>query len=210
MGLLQGQQAAEFDAMSGTKRLSDSVDECGCDHTFSCLLPDLKDIDPDDAFSSVPYEKGFNLLVHLSTKVGAVLAQFWRNSAQFCAIILTNLLVHLSTKVGAAGWADFVKAYIGRFKFTTLTSADFRSFFDEWSAAHGHADALRHRLAVSLHHRHVGRRVVHSRTPRRRAHQRGSASAAQRDARARRRHAEYAARRAVEEGRASVRAGDGR
>ena len=31
----------------------------------------LGEADPDDAFSSVPYEKGFNLLNYLSTVVGA-------------------------------------------------------------------------------------------------------------------------------------------
>ena len=101
----------DFCALSGLQHLHDDLAHFGHDNALTALNPKLEGIDPDDAFSSVPYEKGF------------------------------NFLVHLSTKVGAAGWADFVKAYIGRFKFTTLTSADFRSFFDEWSAAHGHADA---------------------------------------------------------------------
>lgn len=34
------------------------------------LVPDLAGIDPDDAFSLVPYEKGFNLLYALQTLVG--------------------------------------------------------------------------------------------------------------------------------------------
>ncbi len=33
-------------------------------------MPDLKGIDPDDAFSSVPYEKGFALLYYLEQLVG--------------------------------------------------------------------------------------------------------------------------------------------
>lgn len=54
MGILYGQPAAEFDAIGGVKRMTDDIEECGCDHTFTCLLPTLNNIDPDDAFSSVP------------------------------------------------------------------------------------------------------------------------------------------------------------
>lgn len=34
-----------------------SVDRFGHDHEFTKLIVDLKGKDPDDAFSSVPYEK---------------------------------------------------------------------------------------------------------------------------------------------------------
>jgi leukotriene-A4 hydrolase len=34
------------------------------------MIPDLKGKDPDDAFSSIPYEKGFNFLYHLDNLVG--------------------------------------------------------------------------------------------------------------------------------------------
>jgi leukotriene-A4 hydrolase len=40
------------------------------DHTFSKLMPDLTDVDPDDAFSRVPYEKGFTFLYFLESLVG--------------------------------------------------------------------------------------------------------------------------------------------
>ena len=35
----------------------DSVDRFGHDHEFTKLIVDLKGKDPDDAFSSIPYEK---------------------------------------------------------------------------------------------------------------------------------------------------------
>ena len=35
----------------------DSVNQSGHDHEFTKLVLDLKGKDPDDAFSSVPYEK---------------------------------------------------------------------------------------------------------------------------------------------------------
>jgi leukotriene-A4 hydrolase len=46
------------------------VEHFGHDHPFTKLVTDLKGKDPDDAFSSIPYEKGFNFLYHLETLVG--------------------------------------------------------------------------------------------------------------------------------------------
>jgi leukotriene-A4 hydrolase len=34
------------------------------------LVPNLEGIDPDDAFSAVPYEKGFSLLTYLTDIAG--------------------------------------------------------------------------------------------------------------------------------------------
>eukprot|EP00967_Tisochrysis_lutea_P072326 scaffold96312_cov30-Tisochrysis_lutea.AAC.2 len=42
----------------------------GADSPFTHLVPNLAGIDPDDAFSSVPYEKGFSLLTYLTEIVG--------------------------------------------------------------------------------------------------------------------------------------------
>lgn len=57
-------------------------------------VPDLSgDVDPDDAFSSVPYEKGFFFLYYLQSVVG-----------------------------GPAVFDPFFKEYIQAFSFKTLTS----------------------------------------------------------------------------------------
>lgn len=37
----------------------------GVNNPLTNLVPSLQDVDPDEAFSSVPYEKGFALLYHL-------------------------------------------------------------------------------------------------------------------------------------------------
>ena len=34
------------------------------------MIPNLEGVDPDDAFSSIPYKKGFSLLYQLETLVG--------------------------------------------------------------------------------------------------------------------------------------------
>lgn len=60
----------DFSAIIGWKALSDSIGNFGEDHNFTKLIPDLKGQDPDDAFSSVPYEKGFTLLYRLEKLIG--------------------------------------------------------------------------------------------------------------------------------------------
>ena len=64
------------------------------------LCLEYSDDDPDDAFSSVPYEKGFNLLYSLE-KI-----------------------------VGVDAFAVFMKAYFNHFKFGVVTSHTFRKFFE--------------------------------------------------------------------------------
>ena len=60
----------DFSAIIGWKALSDSIAQFGEQHNFTKLVPDLKGKDPDDAFSSVPYEKGFNFLYFIEKLIG--------------------------------------------------------------------------------------------------------------------------------------------
>lgn len=68
--VLGGDQHRDFSAIIGWKALSDSIAQFGEDHEFTKMIPNLKGQDPDDAFSSVPYEKGFVFLYHLEKLVG--------------------------------------------------------------------------------------------------------------------------------------------
>ena len=86
----------DFDAIGGWKDLKDSVEEMP--EGYTKLIPDLGDGDPDDAFSSIPYEKGFNLLYSLEKMVG-------------------------KEKFG-----EFTKAYFNEFKFGVITSEKFQKF----------------------------------------------------------------------------------
>ncbi|KAG6999342.1 ubiquitin carboxyl-terminal hydrolase 34 [Physcia stellaris] len=67
---IHGEQYRDFSAIIGWKALSDSIREFGEDHEFTKLVIDLKGQDPDDAFSTVPYEKGFTFLYHLEKQIG--------------------------------------------------------------------------------------------------------------------------------------------
>jgi len=108
MAYLRGPAVFDFDAAIGLKALQDCIDHYGPSHKFTALVPDLSgDVDPDDAFSSVPYEKGFFFLYYLQTVVG-----------------------------GAAAFDPFFREYIKAYSFKTLTSEEFKSFFLSHFAGH--------------------------------------------------------------------------
>ena len=50
--------------------VADSVDQFGHDHEFTKLIVNHKGVDPDDVFSSIPYEKGFHFLYFLDRTIG--------------------------------------------------------------------------------------------------------------------------------------------
>ncbi|GMH71266.1 hypothetical protein TrST_g3316 [Triparma strigata] len=92
----------DFDAIGGWKHLTDDVALLPED--FTRLIPKIGGSDPDDAFSGVPYEKGF------------------------------NLLISLERIVGTPAFEDFAKAYLKRFKFVTVTSQEFKTYFESYFA----------------------------------------------------------------------------
>lgn len=99
-----GDKHRDFSAIIGWKALTDSIAQFGEDHEFTKLIPDLKGKDPDDAFSSIPYEKGF------------------------------TFLYHLEKLLGRENWDKFIPHYFTVFKQRSLDSYDFKatllSFFE--------------------------------------------------------------------------------
>ena len=66
IGRINGEKALQFDAANGYLDLLDGIHELGEKHNFTALVPDLSGgVDPDDAFSKIPYEKGFYFLYYL-------------------------------------------------------------------------------------------------------------------------------------------------
>ncbi|OLL25450.1 Leukotriene A-4 hydrolase [Neolecta irregularis DAH-3] len=104
---IHGEATGEFSAIIGWKALRESVDQYGKDHEFTKLMPNLEGKDPDDAFSSVPYEKGFNLIYHIQTVVG-----------------------------GAEIFERFMPAYFTRFENQSISTADFKEYLYEWFERH--------------------------------------------------------------------------
>lgn len=71
-GLIHGEPTRHFSAIIGWSDLENSIRAMGDSaERYSTLVQNLKDrSDPDDAFSTVPYEKGFNLLFLIEQVVG--------------------------------------------------------------------------------------------------------------------------------------------
>jgi len=97
MAAVHGEPHRDFSAIIGWKALSDSIERFGEDHEFTKLIVDLKGKDPDDAFSSIPYEKGF------------------------------NFLYHLEKLIGKAKWDKFIPHYFNTYKFKSVDSYEFKS-----------------------------------------------------------------------------------
>ncbi|KAG3071469.1 Leukotriene A-4 hydrolase [Phytophthora idaei] len=95
----------DLKAALGMRGLVEAIQSFGPSHPYTALVPNTEGVDPDDVFSRVPYEKGFNFLHYLSSVVG---------SEEFDL---------------------FAQAYIQKFKFQTVTSQDFRVFFEKHFAA---------------------------------------------------------------------------
>ena len=89
----------KLSAQIGWKHLEDDIALFGSDNGFTNLVWPLSGEDPDEAFSRVPYEKGF------------------------------NLLMRLERIVGTENFEAFAKSYIAKFKFQTVTSQDFKDHF---------------------------------------------------------------------------------
>lgn len=60
-----GDEWRAFSSIIGWRALAESVAQFGDQHEFTKLVIDLKGKDPDDAFSSIPYEKGFHFLYYI-------------------------------------------------------------------------------------------------------------------------------------------------
>jgi len=89
----------DFDAIGGWKHLSDTVKH-EMPRELTSLVLNMGDMDPDEAYSSVAYEKG------------------------------CNLLYTLEQKVGSPAFEKFFQAYIQTFASKTVTSEEFRAYFN--------------------------------------------------------------------------------
>jgi leukotriene A-4 hydrolase/aminopeptidase len=85
----------------GQQALDAAVARFGVDSPLTRLRPQLQGVDPDDAFSSIPYEKG------------------------------ARFVVVLERAVGRQRFDRFMLDYMHRFRFQSITSEEFLQFLDE-------------------------------------------------------------------------------
>ena len=96
--ILHGEDAAALGWAMGQKALEDSLDRFKDEPHLTVLRMHLEGIDPDDAFSSIPYEKG------------------------------ARLVAALERQVGEAAFAAFIHDYMAAFRFTSITTEQFCAF----------------------------------------------------------------------------------
>ncbi len=118
---LHGEKASALRWAIGQAALDESVARFGADSPLTKLRTDLRGVDPDDAFSSIPYEKGARFVYVLEHAVGR--QQFDR----------------------------FMRKYIQTFRFTSITSEEFLEFLEKelpGTAAAVNADAWLHQTGM--------------------------------------------------------------
>ncbi|KAI8616940.1 peptidase family M1-domain-containing protein [Chytriomyces sp. MP71] len=128
---LHGEPSRHFSALLGVKALQESVDhyeEIGAPQ-YTRLVQDLKGVDPDDAFSSVPYEKGYHLLHHLETILGGI--------EVFDGYLKNHVETFSHRSITSFEFKDNLYAYFervhGKEKVAALDTVD----WDAWFYSHG-------------------------------------------------------------------------
>jgi len=97
---LHGEEATVLAWAIGEKALEESMERFGPGSPLTRLRTDLAGTDPDDAFSSVPYEKG----------------------ARFVTL--------LERTAGRERFDRFMRDYMARFRFTSITTEEFLAFLE--------------------------------------------------------------------------------
>lgn len=101
LGRMRGEQTRHFSAILGWRDLEETVNsQFSPTHPFTALVPDLSGVDPDDAFSTIPYEKGSTFLWYLEELVG-----------------------------GSEKFEPFLRAYYVHFIYQSITTDQFKTFF---------------------------------------------------------------------------------
>ena len=98
---LHGEESSALRWAVGQKVLTESITRFGIDSPLTKLRTDLRGVDPDDAFSSVPYEKG------------------------------ARFVTAMERQVGRERFGQFIRKYIETFRFTSITTEEFIAFLNQ-------------------------------------------------------------------------------
>ena len=69
-GMIFGEDMENLEGLVGNSELENDIEMFGEENNYTQLMPNYEGVDPDDGFSSVPYEKGYQFLVYLESLVG--------------------------------------------------------------------------------------------------------------------------------------------
>jgi leukotriene-A4 hydrolase len=65
-----GEDYYKIEAYNANSGMLDDIEGFGEDESYSSLFPNTAGKNPDDSFSTVPYEKGFQFLTFLESFIG--------------------------------------------------------------------------------------------------------------------------------------------
>ena len=102
---LYGTEVAKLSSQIGYFTLTEQILNFGESHDYTSLHPYLVGVNFDDAFSDIPYEKGYNFLYHIE--------QLINNEAQEDLFKI------------------IIRTYFTEFKYKTITYIAFRTFIEE-------------------------------------------------------------------------------
>ncbi|XP_015767938.1 PREDICTED: leukotriene A-4 hydrolase-like, partial [Acropora digitifera] len=101
LGRRRGEKMVDFYYIGGWKTLKDSVKQFPADSPATQLVQVLKETDPDDSFSSVPYEKGSCFLYYLEQILG-----------------------------GPEVFEPFLRSYLETYQYQTVTTSEWKSYLE--------------------------------------------------------------------------------
>ena len=99
---LLGKEMSNLESIVGYNSLLSAIKMIGEESSFTSLNPNFEGIDPDDGFSTVPYEKGF------------------------------QFLCYLEEKVGEDDFKEIMGLYINKYKYKSVDWTDFKSVYEEY------------------------------------------------------------------------------
>ncbi|KAJ2798589.1 Leucyl aminopeptidase yscIV, partial [Coemansia guatemalensis] len=112
----------------GEADLTESVRFYGKDSPLTALVPKLDGVDPDDAYSTVPYDKGAHLLYYLEDLLGG--------EAVFGPYMRSYVNSHKGQSIGTLDWKEHLLQYFSendRSKLALLNTIE----WDKWLSAPG-------------------------------------------------------------------------
>ncbi|KAJ2081609.1 Leucyl aminopeptidase yscIV [Coemansia sp. RSA 988] len=128
VGRLHGEDARQLSCVIGETDLSESVRFYGKDSPLTALVPKLDGIDPDDAYSTVPYDKGAHLLYYLENLLGG--------EAVFGPYMRSYINSHQGQSIGTLDWKEHLLQYFSEndcSKLALLNTIE----WDKWLSAPG-------------------------------------------------------------------------
>ena len=102
VGMWKGVDYAKMDGILGTFYIEAYLKIFGENSTYTTLRPDLTGVNPDDKYSDIPYEKGFNFMYYIESLIGEDTME------------------------------SFFKSYFEHFKYKSLDFYDFQNYFLEF------------------------------------------------------------------------------